>query len=242
MSTIKRTINYNKFKMLKENRPLYKSNLKKLKGSIQGKNLTEYLPIVVNEKLEVIDGQHRLELCKLLKIPVYYTIAKGTNIKDVIRLNTNSKVWSLRDYIWFHVKEGRDDYKYLVDINNDQNIPFTLIGSILMNEPCRRTVTEHMKNGSFKILDGRLKFAEGFFLILDSFRKCAPVVVKNDRYFTGAVEFLFRNQPTRVLGVLENLKKYAFDIKRLGSRNDYLSFFEDVYNFRKSEKNRVRFF
>lgn len=62
---IKRTNNYDMFKRLEGNRFVDPKKVNKLKKSI---NEVGYIsnPIIVNEKMEVIDGQHRLEALKEL--------------------------------------------------------------------------------------------------------------------------------------------------------------------------------
>lgn len=110
MAEIKKTTNYEMFKKLDINRPINKGHLARLKFSIQKNNLLEFRPIMVNEKMQVIDGQHRLEAAKLLDYPVYYQIQKDQEETDIILLNATIKAWSLDDYVNFYVKKGKPEY------------------------------------------------------------------------------------------------------------------------------------
>lgn len=56
---IKKTFNYKMFKILKPNRKINNSHVRKLMESISARDLSEFYPILINEKNEVIDGQHR---------------------------------------------------------------------------------------------------------------------------------------------------------------------------------------
>ena len=51
------TKDYTKFKTLDGNRALSRSQIKKLTRSFESEQIP--LPIIINEKYEVIDGQHR---------------------------------------------------------------------------------------------------------------------------------------------------------------------------------------
>jgi hypothetical protein len=230
---IQKTTNYDKFKFIRENRGIYKSNLKKLKESILAQNLLEANPVIVNEKMEVIDGQHRIEVCEALKIPVYYVKVAGTGMKEVVLVNTAAKNWSLRDYIFSYIKQGNKNYEYVRDLQQNNHIPYQLGAEILSNNYNRKAVSEKIKNGTFEVKPGRVEWAEGFCITLEKFRKLAPLGVKNDRLFTTSIVILFREFPTIITKLLENLEYYGFQIKRFGSEKAYLEFFEESYNFHR---------
>src|SRR5690625_2430380 len=44
-------------------------------------------PIIVNENMVVIDGQHRLEASKKEGVPVEYIIKPGLDENDIVRMN-----------------------------------------------------------------------------------------------------------------------------------------------------------
>ena len=57
---VKETKNYSMFTTIGGNRPLNELHLNRLKKSMEEELLIS--PIIVNEKHEVIDGQHRLRI------------------------------------------------------------------------------------------------------------------------------------------------------------------------------------
>ena len=79
------TTNYEQFKFLQANRMLDESKIKKLQREISLHGLK--VPIMVNEKHQIIDGQHRLIACKKLKTPLKYFVAPGTTVKDAAHAN-----------------------------------------------------------------------------------------------------------------------------------------------------------
>ncbi|MEK6878376.1 MAG: ParB/Srx family N-terminal domain-containing protein, partial [Nanoarchaeota archaeon] len=71
---IEKTTDYKMFKKLKGNRNIYKPHLNGLIQSIQEENLLQYNPITINSDMEIVDGQHRLEAAKILKLDIYYLV------------------------------------------------------------------------------------------------------------------------------------------------------------------------
>ncbi len=69
---INKTYNYDKFGDLDGNRKLNQSNLNWIIESMRKKY--NPIPIIVNKKMQVIDGQHRLEACRRLNLPVFYLV------------------------------------------------------------------------------------------------------------------------------------------------------------------------
>ena len=79
VNQIHQTTDYSMFQTLEGNRNLNKLHLKRLKNSFQKKYLLS--PIIVNEKFEIIDGQHRFEAGKQLGLPINFLIAPNYGIK-----------------------------------------------------------------------------------------------------------------------------------------------------------------
>lgn len=87
---IQRTNNYYMFKRLEGNRFVDPKKVNKLKKSIDEVGYISN-PIIVNEKMEVIDGQHRLEALKELGKPVEYIVQKNLDIKEVLFMNSKPR-------------------------------------------------------------------------------------------------------------------------------------------------------
>ena len=108
------TTNYSIFKELPGNRPDYILRGEKLLKSI--KNFGQLEPIIVNEKMEVIDGQARLYALKKLGLPVEYVIKPGRGHDDCIEVNTSQKAWKLNDYGQSYAALGLTSYQYLMNL------------------------------------------------------------------------------------------------------------------------------
>lgn len=77
-------------------------------------------PLIVNEKLEVIDGQNRLAALKELDLPIYYIIQPKADIETCRALNIGQKNWGTQDYIDSYAAHGHNmqSYKRLQSLIN----------------------------------------------------------------------------------------------------------------------------
>ena len=72
------TKDYDMFSYVIGNRDIVNKHVKDLSSHIEQRDLN--IPIIVNEKMEVCDGQHRLEAYKALDLPVHYIIKEGLTL------------------------------------------------------------------------------------------------------------------------------------------------------------------
>lgn len=106
------TEEYGKFKFLKGNRKI-KRNLG-LEQSIRKNGIL--IPIAVNEKFELLDGQSRYEIAKKYGKKILYSINEGFNMSEVIDLNSTKKAWKFDDYINKFVVDGNQEYQKLSEL------------------------------------------------------------------------------------------------------------------------------
>ena len=108
------TYDYKQFRTLLGNRDVEEPRLKKIEESMRLKRLP--IPIVVNEKMEVIDGQGRLAVCKKHGYPIRYIICEGLGIDDCFIANVNSTQWNSTDVVKRYAKTGGEDYVRLLEV------------------------------------------------------------------------------------------------------------------------------
>ena len=92
------TTDYDQFTFLKSNRAIDESHVYKLIKLIKAEGHQKE-PVIVNEKLEVISGQHRIKACEKLEMRVTYIIVPGLTIKDAREMNNSQKPWSFKDHL-----------------------------------------------------------------------------------------------------------------------------------------------
>jgi len=111
------TENYNKFNFINVNRKISREHVNHLKKSILTNNMLHAKPIVVDQQLNIIDGQHRFIAAKELGVKIYYAIVNGYE-EDIISLNANQRSWQTIDYVQYYAKKGINSYINALDLIN----------------------------------------------------------------------------------------------------------------------------
>ncbi|MBV5190957.1 ParB N-terminal domain-containing protein [Staphylococcus chromogenes] len=126
-------------------------------------------PIIVNEHMVVIDGQHRLEHAKKAGVPVEYIVKPGLNEHDIVRMNTTQRKWSLLNFIESYANQGSEEYVALLNLLNKQYAGITVVISVARNNTTSTGVTELIKSGKFEFVN----FEEtlNFLKYYEKFRK-----------------------------------------------------------------------
>jgi hypothetical protein len=234
---VQKTKDYNMFKFLHENRDVSKPHVRRLIASMEKKYIP--VPIIVNEKMEIIDGQHRFHACKELNLPISYIIIKGLTIKDVSILNTNMKKWNLKEYLETECKKGSYDYQVFSSWMKDYKLGFDQVLCLLRNIR-RRTDSE------------REDFKEGFFRInnYDTAEKNLKKLIAVSKFYSG---WNRRNFVYCMLDLFDNseyshtqfLKKLEIQQRRMVdclTVEEYVDLVEEIYNYsRKGRKVRFLF-
>lgn len=109
-------------------------------------------PIIVNENMIVIDGQHRLKASEKVGVPVEFIVKEGLTEHDIVRMNTVQKKWSLLNHIEAHANEGLEDYIKLINLLNNSNYTgnVTVMTSLATFEVDTRRVRDQVIGGNFK--------------------------------------------------------------------------------------------
>lgn len=225
------TRDYNLFKYVLGNRTLKDSNVHNLVESIKNKNLLHLNPIIVNESFEIIDGQHRLQACKILNIPIYYVMYKGTELEDVRALNTAQLRWGLQDYISSYCQQGNQNYIRFDNLCKKFNISPIKIGYMLLSKH---------DMGSKSIKSGNLEFSDIDYMKGIIFINRILDFKKYYRYFPSALISAFRLlneiKGYNHTSFVENLARNQNKLKYYNTRREYLVLFDEVYNYGKQKK------
>lgn len=247
---VQSTTDYGIFKRLAGNRQLSKRNLNKISRSIIKRNLLSEYPIIVNTKMEVIDGQHRLEIAKVNDFTIYYTIVDNLTLSDVQQLNYAVQSWQMRDYLNSYMELGYEPYKILSDFIQKSGFSLSNAGMLL-------TAGANVLSGGF-FKGARTKFKEGQLeiesdalekgdRIIGIFEDLKPFLksqtLKNDRYLLQAllkIDWLVEENLLNWSELLAKFDESGYIIERMYSPKQYLRFFEDTYGYNR--KTKLRFF
>lgn len=136
-NVIQSSKDYNKFSFIGANRDTSRGHIENLKKAFEENgNLTEVQPILVNDRFEIIDGQHRFNVCKELGVEIYFTQVPGLTVHDARSLNILHRRWHLSDYIESYARAGDTNYQELLQLHEDYGFSLSVtVKYAVGNEP-----------------------------------------------------------------------------------------------------------
>ena len=186
-------------------------------------------------KLEVFAGQHTVEACKKLKLPVVYCLFEDVNDRAMISLDSSAKSWSMQDKLKFGVTDGIEDYIFLDKIYRKERLPLTALiimyGGAYGNKAFRElkwraltvarghNVLKYIKEieTTFNIKHVRFaRFLWGFCKVIDS-----------GKYDHNRMMY--------------QLNKCSSMLTKQANPEGYITNIEMVYNYGVKQENRVQF-
>ena len=233
------TTDYFLFKPIEGNRNKNLLHINRIKKSMSDNYL--FTVIIVNEKYEIIDGQHRVDVIQELELPMHYIICKGYGLKEVQILNQNSKTWSSDDYMEGYCKLGYKEYlkykefKELYDFGHSE---------------CQMLLTG-VQQGSGKRASNATTFFSGKFKISNYNNACAisDKILLISPYYEGikrksfiiAMVQLLKNQKFGFTEFIQKLKTQPTALVDCTNTAQYISLIEEIYNYRRREKVNLRY-
>lgn len=233
------TKDYSIFKRLKGNRDIPESRIGKIVNSIQEIGWIRN-PIVVNDNMEVIDGQGRLTALQRLGLPVEYVIAPGAGTEACIRMNMDMVNWGLNDFIKSYAEQGNINYQRLLSLMQKYaggNI------NIIMTALYRVSKAKHreIKAGSIQITEEqyfeavkRLKYAQPFIETLDQKNLPGSMVT-----LIQTLIYYYDYEEVDKDRLKNRVEKYIYQAKPWVTSQDCEKEVEDVYNYRTAFADRA---
>lgn len=234
---VQRTSNYNLFKFLETNREVRETQVKKILASIR--NVGYILnPIIVNEKMEIIDGQGRYSALKELGEPIDYIVVPGLGIEECRAMNINQSNWTTADYIHSFAADGNTSYKYLeILLNRYRNVSANTVYNavVLVGE----VKSGSIKKGEFICSDEDYIAADERLAYINQFVDIARELVGRRDFFYAAVAFAYSHpdiDPERLkASILKNYRR----LPPITNMEDALNGVADLYNYRNTKQPKV---
>ena len=219
------TKNYDKFTLIKGNRPVNEKHVKTLMLAMQENPCVS--PIQVNEDYTIIDGAHRFTASKRLKLPIQYYIVPGANLQTVQTLNSNTKNWLTTDYLASYATDIEEYKKYNTF---QEQFGFGLSVNLLL------------LTGSYDRRDGEIAFKSGKLKIKD-LEEATMIAMKLEqvgKYYKG-----YKNR-SWVYALYKCIKNEQFNWNKFitaceyqqrklvtcSSVKQYLEVISEIYNYR----------
>ena len=228
------TTDYYLFKSIEGNRNKNLLHINRLKKSMSNNYL--FTVIIVNEKYEIIDGQHRFDVIQELKLPLHYITCKGYGLNEVHILNQNSKTWNSDDYLDGYCSLGYPEYikykKFKETYSLGHNETLTLLMGVVKGGKI-----EEFFSGEFKIksLSEATKNIETISLVAPYYNGYKR------RSFIFAMLGLFKNPRFEFTDFLQKLKQQPTSLMDCPTTTSYLVLIEEIYNYRRREKINLRY-
>jgi len=239
------------FKQIDGNRIPNLQHVKRLADSIRVYGM-KCNPILVNEKMEVIDGQHRLMAAKEANSFVYYIIVNGYALKEVHTLNLNQKNWGKKDFMYGYADMGIESYiKLKKFIEKNEDFGFNDCVSLCTNIS---GIVAGFKD-KYKLVNPLLSkqevFEEGtwtgkdFNLAQDWANKIRMINRYYSGYnrssFVGTMILLFQNEKFDFNEFMHKVRLQPTALVDCANRDQYRTLIEDIYNYKSRNKISLRY-
>lgn len=233
---INKTKNYEQFILRDDNREcIAQTHVERLIKSIEARNLLQLRPILVNSKMEVLDGQHRLMAAKALDVDIWYEVDGEMTSQDIILMNI-AKPWGMGDYMNYYCKNGYGEYNKLDNFMKKNNLTL----KVAMNITLGRTAGEL---NNFK--QGHYEFREDIFS--QSVEVCWDTInyikkmngmseyVHTVRFWKALIN-LVQHEKFCAKKWMSNLSKMHYRFSPKARSEDYLKIMMEVHNWRNENK------
>jgi ParB/Sulfiredoxin domain len=237
---ILRTKDTSIFKRHDKNRPIDEPNLRKIMASMKACNLLEFRPILVDQDMHVIDGQHRLEAAKQLGLEVFYQVDTSANSENIILLNANVKPWKIDDYVNFYIQSGNVDYiefKKFADKNG-----ITLFDLYCFTGAKSGKGSNKLRIGKCPKLTPEIKTLVEMTLaayreiirVMEQYHLHATKFTKSPK-LRAAIFSILRREGFYLPKLLDKLVKKIDTLHPCSDTNGYFSMVRDIYNWRNPD-------
>lgn len=233
---MERTNKYDEFKFVEGNRNLTPKHVHNLIESMKKESLLHIRPILVDENMCILDGQHRFEAAKLLGLDIYYIKIKSENHDEILKLNQNNKNWKIIDFLNFHcLKNKNTNYLKIMQILNTYgwNLnDFFLYENYNIRKRKERTDFE---NGFFIVENSEEHFADCYskWKCLKDFLESKGVdhvECIETNVFKDSFLYFHNSKSIKLDQFWEKIKSYVNLFHRCSNKDQYLDMFLRIYN------------
>lgn len=229
---------YDAFDWLKGNRKPDIKNIAKLTYSMKERLYPTV--IIINEKGEIIDGQHRFISAKSLGLEIYFMIVEGLTVADAVRMNSNGgKKWDYNDYLSSHISMENENYVMFENIVNEYGINIGDVFNVMSNIGGKENVGLIKK----KFMDGDIVITDELTGVFnDIFNK-----IEDFNMFDGNKDTSFVKAFTDIYffsgyshdQMRKKLDKYSKLLIKCSSKQQYLEVLTDIYSKNEKAFNKI---
>lgn len=232
---MKKTTDYDKFKLLKYNRRVDVNHAEMIKKKILISNELHINPIQVTKDFEVINGQHRLTAARELGVPIYYEVVDPFDPSSILHSNY-AKAWSTEDYIHYYAQMGNAEHQKIIDLCHKYNLPVT--GCLmLLNHGLRK-----QEIANFKVREDRLFALHKTMQFRNQLLNEAPEgdldfrnTVRNVKFLEVILTLIDSNK-FNIERLHKRLISHHYRVKARARKADYVELILEIYNYGLANK------
>lgn len=225
--TVYETCELESFKVIKGNRADIERRKNKIAKSVEKVGYIS-APIIVNEKMEVIDGQARLAYCKEKGISIAFYIIEGLTVDECIAMNISSTNWGIRDYIESYAERGYPSYVLAKEFI--EKSPYSL------NPTLWALTKTDASNSREKIMEGNLDISEEQYRrgleIMDFWKKFDDIYTNRRTELLIALGYCYLLSDVDNATLVRKLHQRPRDFQTIANVTDAIDVIEDAYNVR----------
>lgn len=228
------------------NREIQRNHVDRLKSSIEKNGYISGCPIICDEDGFIIDGQHRYEACKELKVEPPIVVLDMKNAFDMAPLmNSTQMRWSTKDYVHYWAVKGFPDYIILEQICKEKNLSPSVVYNIISGKSDKTGLGTSRDVSALKL---------GKFVIEDKSDKGLAKLERKINAIIGIVNELGLPKTERLIIALARLSKdsnFSFAtmiakidyqksrVYRCSTIIEYQQMLANIYNNKNSKKIAV---
>lgn len=230
------TTDYKSFSRKRGNRSLNQLKVKKIIRDIKnGTDLLPDFPILVANgemRMQVIDGQHRLEAAVQTKRPIYYIIRKeDLELHKMARFNSLQEKWKPKDFINCYIEKGISDYKKLDQFVDQYGLPISVALNLLYygvtgnDSGASEDIADMFRKGEFKV-----KHYKQAVEIIEECRRFEAFAGWDSRPFIVTISKILGADQCDFDELVEKFNTDPRQLQRHSSPKGYMNNLEQIFN------------
>lgn len=245
-NVVQETTDYDKFKTIGANRDTNRGHIERIKRAFEEVgNLTKVQPILVNEKYEIIDGQHRFAACRELGEPIYYTMVKGLGVNESRSMNILQRGWGADDYVKSYAESGDKHYVTYRQLKEEYGFNHSVMLAAITNDP-DAVGGKGGNHSPFAMLREGELVINNVGSVKNTLNKLSEISeytnLTSNRAFSIAMLKIFKNESYEHKRMVRKVKLHGERLQRYAQVEDNLRQIEELYNYQHQANNRVRLF
>jgi len=237
-NVVQQTIDYDQFNFIENNREQSQGHIWALKEAFTTVgNLTRVQPILVNERFDIIDGQHRFTAARELGEPIFYTVVPGLGINEARSMNILHRAWAVEDFARSYALGGNSNYQKYLQLKEDYGFNHSTLLNYIHNSDTKGIFAE-FRVGDFVIPDESVVRQR-----LDILAVVAEITpLAKNKPFAIAILKASQVDGFSVKQLIKKLTLHGNLLYRMSNLGDNARMIEDIYNHGLREDNRLRLY